>query len=176
VDGSVAYGVVGVGEGLAAAVVGVSQAIELVPFASLQGGCALVGVGDDAGGGGVDGPAGDGDVVGAGQGVASTRPVGGQGHGVDSGPGVDVGVRQGQGVADNPMAVGPQGTGDDLCGRGEVGEGDCQCVELGDQGLGEDAVLSDIGQVAGGVLYLASKHDHLVTATVVSHGMIHAHH
>jgi hypothetical protein len=39
VDGAVAYGVVGVGEGLAAAVVGVGQAVEFV-----------IGVGDDTSG------------------------------------------------------------------------------------------------------------------------------
>jgi hypothetical protein len=50
-EGGIAYGVVAVGEGLAAAVVGPGQAVELIPFALLQGGCALVSVGDDAGGG-----------------------------------------------------------------------------------------------------------------------------
>jgi hypothetical protein len=59
----------------------------------LQGGCALVGVGDDAGGG-VDGPAGGGDVVGPGQDVGHHAVADAQGHGVDSGPGVGVEVHQ----------------------------------------------------------------------------------
>jgi hypothetical protein len=94
-EDGIAHRVVAVGEGLAAAVVGVGQAVEFVPFASLQGGCALVGVGDDAGGGGVDGPAGGGNVVGPGQGVGHHPVADAQGHGVDSGPGVDAGQQVG---------------------------------------------------------------------------------
>ncbi len=46
----IAYGVVAAGEGLAGGVVGAGQAVEFVPCAALQGGGALVGVGDGVGG------------------------------------------------------------------------------------------------------------------------------
>jgi hypothetical protein len=133
----IAYGVIGVGESLAAAVVGAGQAVEFVPCAALQGGFSLIGVGDDVGGGGVDGAAGGRDVIGPDQGVGHHAIADAQGHGIDSGPGVDVGVGQSQGVANDPVAVGPQGTGDDLRWGGQVGEGHRQrCgAQVGHQGL-----------------------------------------
>jgi hypothetical protein len=44
-EDGIAYGIVGVAEFLASGVLGARQAVELVPFASLQGGCALIGEG-----------------------------------------------------------------------------------------------------------------------------------
>jgi hypothetical protein len=46
----IADGVISIGEGLAGGIIGAGQPVELIPFAAPQGGCALVGVGDDAGG------------------------------------------------------------------------------------------------------------------------------
>jgi hypothetical protein len=46
----IAYGVVAVGEGFAGGVVSAGQAAEFVPCAAIQGGFALIGVGDDVGG------------------------------------------------------------------------------------------------------------------------------
>jgi hypothetical protein len=89
----IAYGVIGIGEGLAAAVVGVRQAVELV-----------VGVGDDAGGGGVS--LAD-DADGGRLRVSPAQPVDGQRHGVGARLGVRVGVRQRRGGARRPVAIVP---------------------------------------------------------------------
>ena len=96
-EDGIAHRVIGVGVGLAGGacrehrrtVVGTGQAVEFVPFASLQRGCALIGIGDDAGGGGV-GLADDAD--GGHLRISPAQAVDGQGHGIGAKLGVGVGV------------------------------------------------------------------------------------